>query len=95
LLLGLLAWGNALKLGVLLLLIAGAWIATWTWLRGPVAPWQLAVTIPLLALLPWAWLRGVPVKRLSGARQLRVHLVAMLIGTAACAGAWWLVSPTT
>ncbi len=94
-LLGLLAWGNALKLWVLLLLIAGAWIGTWTWLRGPALPWQLVLTVPVLALLPWAWLRGVPVKRLSGARQLRVHLVAMLLGCAACALAWWLVSPTT
>lgn len=93
--LGLLAWGNGLKLIVLLLLVAGAWVATWAWLRGPALPWQLLVTVPALALLPWAWLRGVPVKRLSGARQLRVHGVALLMGAGACAGAWWLVSPTT
>jgi lipid A ethanolaminephosphotransferase len=92
---GLLAWGNALKLMVLGLLVAGAWIATWSWLRGSALPWQLLVTVPVLALLPWAWLRGVPVKRLSGARQLRVHLVALLLGAACCAGAWWLMSPTT
>ena len=91
-LLGLLAWGNALKLMVLCLLIAGAWIATWAWLRGSALPWQLLVTVPVLALLPWAWLRGVPVKRLSGARQLRVNLVALLLGTAACAAAWWIVA---
>ncbi|MGE0332386.1 MAG: hypothetical protein AB7P37_17040 [Ramlibacter sp.] len=28
-------------------------------------------------LLPWAWLRSVPVKRLSVARPLRVHLIAL------------------
>ena len=56
--LGLLAWGNALKLLVLLLLVAGAWVATWTWLRGPVLPWQLVVTVPVLALLPWAILHA-------------------------------------
>ena len=90
--LGLLAWGNALKLLVLLLLVAGAWVATWTWLRGPVLPWQLVATVPVLALLPWAWLRQMPVKRLSGARQLRVNLLALLLGTAACAAAWWIVA---
>lgn len=90
-LLGLLAWGNGLKLMVLLLLVAGAWVATWTWLRGPALSWQLALTVPVLALLPWAWLRQVPVKRLSGARQLRVHLTTILLGTAACAGAWQLL----
>lgn len=96
-LLGLLAWGHLLKLMVLLLLVAGAWVSTWAWLRGPAMPgpfpWQLALTLPALALLPWAWLRGVPVKRLSNTRQLRVHLVTLLLGLAACAGAWWLVSP--
>lgn len=91
-LLGLLAWGNFLKLLVLILLVAGAWVATWTWQRGPVLTWQLALTLPVLALLPWAWLRQVPVKRLSGARQLRMHLVALLLGTAACAGAWRLLA---
>lgn len=95
LLMGLLGWGNALKLVVLVLLLAGAWLATWAWLRGPLLPWQLAVTVPALALVPWLWLRGMPVRRLSGARQLRVHLLALLAGTAACAAAWWLVSPTT
>jgi hypothetical protein len=91
-LLGLLAWGNAMKLLVLMLLVAGAWLATWTWLRGPVLPWQLVVTVTALALLPWAWLRQMPVKRLSGARQLRVNLLALLLGTAACAAAWWIVA---
>jgi len=91
-LLGLLAWGNTLKLLVLLLLVTGACIATWAWLRGPALPWQLVVTVPLLALLPWAWLRQMPVKRLSGVRQLRMNLVALVLGAAACAAAWWIVA---
>lgn len=59
--------------------------------QGPWLPWQLMVALPVLALLPLLWLRQVPVKRMSVVRQLRVNLVALVLGGAAClAAASWL-----
>jgi len=104
-LLGLFAWGHFFKPVVILVLLGSAWVTAAVWARGDAAqvinaarpaallPWQLAFTLPVLALLPWAWLRQVPVKRMSTPRQLRCNLLAILIGAAACAAALWLVSP--
>ncbi|MCW5650276.1 MAG: hypothetical protein KIS62_11055 [Ramlibacter sp.] len=59
--------------------------------HGPWVSWQLMVALPLLALLPLMWLRQVPVKRMSVARQLRVNLAALVLGGGACvAAASWL-----
>lgn len=111
LVLGLLAWGHALKLVVLVVLLAVAWLATVAWVQGAVPdttlpdrglrqllggsllPWQLAVTLPLLVVLPLALLRLLPVKRMSLARQTRLNLMAALFGAGACAAALSRLAP--
>jgi len=97
-LLGLLGWGHFFKPAAMLLLWAAAWLAAVAWSRGATGapvwlPWSLVLTLPVLGLLPWVWLRNVPVKRMSMPRQLRCNLLAVLLGAAACAASLSLAAP--
>lgn len=92
--LGLLAWGNALKLMLCLLLLAAAALA----LGGlgqaaPALPWKLGATVAVLALLPLGWLGRVPVKRLSGRRQLRMNLLCLVLGLGAAVAGLAVLAP--